>query len=689
MAKDSGSVALAKIEDLESASSATSISQWEDVVADPNRLDWVLHVSRYYRDIFDKTYYDCYLISGYDDVCYLIDFDVLRPYLEVNSLREFDTYVLDSLFYNSTRKYALPLGAFLELLDYIADLTRQSNRFSSDVADGDPEGLLKKIAELVGIENATDFEMDETVAAISNHLDQRALTLTRLLNVLTDPRFVGVVSSYDEEDSTKFNEIITTFPRPRKGLRTKVDQRDAINIAIVAKNAREARRTKGNTETSSGDNIGYILVSRTNVVTRFPQMISENHDDDTKYLMELCNILGLDADEHLLEPDIIMGLYPVMHPRRVINIELLGVYENKDLTFARARALRNNFWKISEYIEGKAKSLKLRRTGRFQDTALSQILNSEQTIVENLFKEVAEQVLSSRPGGLLHLEQNRATLQSIENALHKQGGAEMSRKDEIRQKSTGLLELLGEVLTALGGVPGFDYIVQTQRKDESRPFEELQVVQTPRHGSEPLLFGEKYNRLTTEYEEANHYYALRWPVTSMVEDFVSGLMDLIVPLASKEVQGIDKSAVLALSSIDEESYIWQEGVVFTTNSESFGAPLAAFWSKGKEGRDGLDLQEISTSIQRLSYSLSQSGDRGEPDNLLIQQYRINTLYGDFVFDIVPVEGERFRYLTVISHYNLGQQIVKLYKSTGMMFIVPTKLAATISNALTDFEYPIQ
>src|SRR2546423_3141278 len=175
MTEEYGSVALARIQDADYASSGNSISQWEDVVADPNRLDWVLHVSRYYRDIFDKTYSDCLLISGYDDICYLIDFDVLRPYLEKGSLKKFDTYVLDALFYNSTRNYALPLGAFLELLDYLADITRQSHNFSADVADNDPQNLLKKISEVLCVESAIDLDMDEAVGAISNHFDPKAL----------------------------------------------------------------------------------------------------------------------------------------------------------------------------------------------------------------------------------------------------------------------------------------------------------------------------------------------------------------------------------------------------------------------------------------------------------------------------------------------------------------------------------
>lgn len=102
----------------------------------------------------------------------------------------------------------------------------------------------------------------------------------------------------------------------------------------------------------------------------------------------------------------------------------------------------------------------------------------------------------------------------------------------------------------------------------------------------------------------------------------------------------------------------------------------------------LDLAEISKS-QSIVSSSSESAGRKEIASQLIQQYRVNTLYGDFVFDIVPVEGENLRYLTVLSHYNLGEQIAMLYKSTGMMFILHSKLAHIVSTALNDFEYPVR
>src|SRR5688572_15526432 len=95
------SVGIAKIRNPKT--SEPQPTDWDELLNDPDQLEWLLFVARHYTGLFDTLWSDCFHLTKFDQIVYLIDFDVLRHYLEVGSIAEFDTFVLNFLFNDSSQ----------------------------------------------------------------------------------------------------------------------------------------------------------------------------------------------------------------------------------------------------------------------------------------------------------------------------------------------------------------------------------------------------------------------------------------------------------------------------------------------------------------------------------------------------------------------------------------------------------
>lgn len=650
------------------------VKTWEDVADDPDRLEWLLYVANHYQELFNQVLFDCQQLTSHNRITYLIDFDVLRDYLEA-SAKKYESVFINSIFYESSQQYGIPAGAFEELLEYLADINLKARSLLTPGILSRSDSI-RHIAHTLGVRESAGLEEGEAVEEISQRLDQKALSLTRLLNVLTDPRFIGVISDYDENDVRHLAEMLTSLPR-RKHLRSKVDERDAMNIAIALKSIRDAKRHRNlnpDAQTSA-----YVLISKTLLVTDLPpllQKFAEESDEDVRVSVEhmrnLCGMVGLDDKSLDLNMQVISHYFPVMHPRRVINAELLGVYENAGVALTSATELRNSFRKVTDHFTAKAAVLKSAGARNLYFKMNSQ---QDQGEIEATFKDIAQKMLTSKTGGIYYLEQWRATSASVDYAHRlQQGESIMPPRDNLGQKSTGLLELLGQVLQSLGDRSGFEYQTKVRPADDARPFGEIKIFEHfVADAQEPLLFGETYLRSEQNPSEFSHY-ALRWPVVCTLDDFTSCLDGFLLPTSRREGRaGIKGSDRLAFQKITEDSPMWEEGILIYVNNEPLGLSIESLLHE--RGRGLLSLERTASCLH----------DYLGREDFLIQQYRINTSFGDFVFDIEPAEGESKRYLTIISHLNLAPQVSVLYRATGIMLTMPDKLFSTLGDALQDFE----
>jgi hypothetical protein len=669
-----------KKEDLQPSESP--VVTWTDEPDNNDRLEWLLYVSKHYRDLLDRVLFDCVQLSNHNTITYLIDFDVLRSYLEANT-KGYDSIFINSIFYESKQKYGIPIGAFQELLDYLSTITQTTHSITGQT-DLPREESVRQIGAALGIKDSSQLDEAEAVEEISKRLEQKALSLTRLLNMLTDPRYIGVVSTYNERDKINLYEMLRSpteeHHHRRKTRGTKINERDAMNLAIALLSMREAGEQKQ--KNALAKTSAYVLISKTFAVTDLPSNLlkqSEESEEDTAgsdsqdHLWKLCGMVGLDTKGFNLNMHLIPNYFPVMHPRRVINAELLGVYESPGNALTSATYLRNIFRKLTDHFSLQATLMKTVEGQNLYDQMTS-ILTQEQMGIEATFKEMARTMLSPKLGGLYELEQLRATSASVDYAHRlQQGDYAMSPEDEIKQKSTGLLELLGQVLSAFGDVPGFDYQLEVTPPDETRPYSEIKIgEQTLADGQKPFVFGEKYYQQEADPRE-QVYYALRWPVACPVNNFINGMTKFLVSRHGAVRMKDCAEGELPFSYVNDDSPVWDEGVVVYVNDRAFGLPFSpVLWNQECHL---LDIPSVATSMRRVF----------ESSDFLIQQYRINTSFGDFVFDIEPTEGEKTKYLTIISNYNLASQIAVLYKNTGMLCALPDKLSDTLSKALTEFE----
>ena len=665
-----------------------SFESWNTLLDDPDKLDWLLVATRYYVDLFNNFWWDCYQLTSYKSLVYLIDFDVLRDYLEIDQAKQFDAVVLDSLFYESSKEYALPAGAFLELLDYLARMTRTTHNISATVGNMNRTEVIRQLGLFLDIEDAAELDPDATVEEILHRLDRKVLALTRLLNILTDPRFVGVVSTHDEADKVRLERIIKDVPRnpaarTKKGKRDKNDKRDATNLAIAIKRAREAK--------SDPQLPGYILLSGTTVVHDLPKQMIKNRLEQ-RFPGQLQMMLGFGRELPVISPDTsetpdISVFFPVMHPRQVVNAELLGVFENPSLTLLRTRAMRNDFHKVNDHLQVRATINRLIEAKKNDGSVMNPVLASEWQEAETSLKSIAKEMLSARWRGLYKFEQRRITSISIEHARREQEGEAVTTADELKYKSTRLLELLGQVHAAFETVPGFEYRIEFEETEPWQPYEAFKLVQLPSpDGYLPLATGEMYGDPSEDAAPSPSYYAIRWPVACKMEQFINAVRRLLVSLTREHRGGAAAAGrELSFAPVGADLSVWEEGVIVYCNDRAFGSPLQSILHRKDWGF--LRLNPLLRQLKQILDDEARAGGDEAPARALIQQCRINTMFGDVVFDVEPAEGELVRYLSVISHYNLGPQIALLYKATGTQAnnIILKKLSRELRETFADYE----
>jgi hypothetical protein len=651
-----------------------------DILNDPKQTESLMMVTKYYRDFYDDFWSACYQLSTYEDITYLIDFDVLREYLEVDSVQHFGSLILDSLFTESNKSYAIPAGALNELFDYVRKLARTTRGISTlDVRD--PTNFVRQMAAFMGVEDASDAELEDLGERTKEVLANTSVRLRRLYEILTNPRFLGVASSCEREDVTGLESILHRMPRPPEIERDKRDHRDAENLAIAIKSVRGQE---------AGKKSGYILLTNTRIVQKLPKMILEHVENPyqrSQLLSNLGDILGIDErDKRVSTPegsDFSLD-FPAMHASSVINAEMQGVFENSTLIMDKVIKLQNEFQKVNNYLRTQATTS--RRSG---PTASAEMLTElRRELSDDLTRslnEIATEMLSVRAKGQLRIEQRRATAVSVAFARQQQTGSPITIHDRITEESTNLLKIFGQVLAAIEGAAGFKYVVEEEPADDLRPFASFRVLQEPApNGHEPLATGEKYLIDASDFKPA--FFTVRWAVACRPEQFLNAMRKLVIPMVQDQHVNLRAGKRAFILKRVEDPKLRNQGVIIFANDRPFGCRLEAVLGSHESNRwSSLNLRNITPIVKNL---LDEEARALGVENSLtprIQQYRVNTRFGDFIFDIEPCEDESRRYFTIVSHCDLSRQIALLYSWTGLLYVFPDKLAKDLADLFADFE----
>ena len=639
----------------------------EGLFQNKEQLRWLIYLMQEYEDRLKPAQSLCMWVIGYDRICFLVDFDVIRNFLEMKSLNNVETCVVDFLFLNSKVGFAIPVGAFEELLDYLTSLTKTSYQLERLGEDHNREEVIRLISRAIGITHSDELTTSELLEEIGNCLEESILQLNRLLELLTNPRFEGVKTQYDKECFNAWLKVISVCERGRwfkHKPRDLVDRRDAANLAIASMSLPYATRLPR--DTSKSGEVCYILVSQTAAVF---DMIQESKKEEE--FEAITSFFGI-------EMFVLQRMHPAVHPYDAMVVELLGGVDHPADTLKRLKARISNVRQtgdnlLDEYLRqagGEPKKIYMEAFGPY-------IEEQRRQITEDL-KRISEEGLDSRSRMCL-IEERRATVESEEQARRRQSGVPVQHEDEIRAKTLQFMRLLGEIAEALEVTSGAGYRAEISMPEGPAPFAKVRVQPDTDTfcAAESLITGEFYAFVRKNGSLGPwQYFSMRWPITCLEEQLIAGLCKVWCLTATPH----RSTRNAQLISVDANHEYWKQGLIISTPVRDLGMSLQEASDDGKW--EWLKLSKLGPLVkERLGTIKAPEGRELTP---AILQLRLNTSLGDIIYDVTSVADTGKRYLTILSHFNLGRQIAQLYWNTGPLFCIPSKLADVLNECLKDF-----
>jgi len=641
----------------------------DKLLGDEERLHWVHFIAKHYSHLIDDIINDAIRLSTYDEVVYLIDFDVLRNHLEEGAASKIEQIFVDNLFYITTPKYGIPQGAFIEFLIWLKRLKQFEFELTEDSVYQKKEGL-KTLAKALEIDLSSDLSDDQILSSISERIDQKAVILSRLLSIFTDPRYLGVISDYEKSEAIQIKEILSLLPRNRsdESRRRYLDDNDGINLAIVIKSIREAKKQKE----EGGNSQVYYLVTQTNIILKLAERLRESFGEKEINLEPITTLQNLMGEYRHLEE------IPVLHPRQVVNAEHLGAFStDMEEVIKRFRQWRTLFNDFKETIEERVVRTKIdeiqkrvRARHEIQDTV---------GFLESL-ASVANQIVSPEHQGLYFLEELRAKSISVDYARGQQNSDQIPLHYKLAQKTIGLVKLLHEVQTLIDRTESlkYDFALKGTLNPQFTGFEVVQTLSPP-SGSPILEGGLVFSRVNGNSDRPTHFET-RWPTYCDNETFVNSLRSIIdhQHISEKYDKSDNGKMSLRLRHLKhEDASFWNEGLIVYSLGEVFVNSLEFLGTRN--GWEQITLRNLKLQIENIQTEEKVFGNLDDLRKIEIQQYRIATRFADFVYDVVPIEPQRVRYLRVLSHYNISAHIVNLFDRTGFIYCNQSELYATLDS----------
>jgi len=601
-------------------------------------------------------------------VCYLFDFDVIQNYLEMGSVERLETFPVKYLFTESKIPFAIPIGAFEELLSYLSSLSRTSGELCRLDQACSGEQAVRLIAASLDVPNQDELTHDRRTEEIAERLDASILELTRLLEVLQNPRFQGVRTSYDERCCIAWLKVIKACKRPhwKRGMpRSKVDRRDAKNLAVASR--RVGSSAERNAGTSSGEEAYNLLISQTNVVFDLLR-----HAEDKEELRGLSAYFNVN-------PLLLSDIHPAIHPWDAKRADQLGALNKPvDTTLAHLKAWISNFRATTEHLLNQLIwNTEIGPKEAYKEAVGPFVLQHRKELAFHLQK-MKQDVLD--PSSEIHrIEEDRATGESEEQARRRQIGERDKPEDELRIRALQFKRLLGQIAGTLDGTIGVEYESEILGGEANSPFARVRIgIRGEKNGhARPVITGELYRH--RDYASAFgsfQYFSMRWPITCLEEKLIEGLTRIWRAYDTSD-RNVPSTRLVELG---DDPKCWRQGLIVRTTGGDLYTPLEAASRDGKW--DSLRLRRLGVLVEEAGMKFDAPDGRRLAPTII--QLRVNTLFGDIVYDVKSAPTERSRYLTVLSHYNLGSQLAQLYFVTGSMFCMPAKLADVLSNVLQDF-----
>lgn len=250
----------------------------------------------------------------------LLDFDVIAHFVHTGTYGDsgagLDSLALDVFFIDGDTKYALPLGAYRELLGYLRfiGLTRKNlPKGASNQRNLDRNAVIRELLSYITVEDiAPDDDLEELAEDLVYSTPSSRVQLTRLLSIFLNPRFDGIRKNANSRERDAWRVIQEAHPR--KWVSANKDQiieNDSVNLAIALSDFMAfaesgVRRDEGHE--------GSLLLTRTGGIFNLLRNIQRN-----PVMQEQCQVHFGFVPSAALQDD-----FPVITPQRVALLEWFG-----------------------------------------------------------------------------------------------------------------------------------------------------------------------------------------------------------------------------------------------------------------------------------------------------------------------------------------------------------------------------
>ncbi len=557
--------------------------------------------------------------GGEGKACFLLDFDVIYGYLN-SGLSGKSTYTeMDYFFESSNVDYAIPKGAYEELSAYLKSMALDLF-FNEVTAPTMPED------ELVSrLENLFDPSKDANI--VTRSVKEKCI---RLLNILANDRFRGIISDYTPEVKRaimeQFKSDLNTKPWTYAG-GTQLEnmERDATNLAIVF-----SQHIEKNGSSNFPDH-WFVLLTATAAVNRVARSTSQK---------------------------LSVRQWGSVKPRIVVLADLLDFEENNSRAGSIIRAITEGWQRLEGKVYKQIQSLKHEAIADPVIEALASDFESDITTL-----------LASE--GSVKSEKMICQLRSIEDLQSKQVGLKFERRP--KRESLRILDTLRGAFSKLDPKDKYE-INKLSDTTASRCFGIRPGEKS--FGQDILLT----LRFLFDGSVSKGLWA-DWDICCDDNRFIDGLNELSFGF---DVPNSKQSLYTATIVDDNNSYEYLncDGVIVSNSAFSFHLNLHQVESLG--GWIILLVDNIY-HLQKLLGKLHLKEDcRWSDADGLVHEIRIKLSQVVITYEIVPKDKSCNRRLTVFSNSDystFSKYVSTMYDLTGMRFAYKPVLERTIKEAI--------
>lgn len=572
----------------------------------------------------------------------LVDFHMIRTYIELESAHEQEALFSRCFFEISTLKYSIPSGAFRELMAY---LTLRLGVPGQPPTRNERAYPFTTVLKIFGF-SENDYENADKLREVERDTDERLVRVSRLLRVLTSDRFGGVCDNFDSPVKIAALEYIRNESRPavhgylvEHEERDLKDDADAENIAVsLGSFSMDTKRP-----ISDGPrNEHFLLLSATSVVMRAARaMYLDRYSNGYWFAIRPMALLILDA----------LGI-GAPHSRRSAANQLRSWRDNAELLLNQ----------LSEQLS------RVTSSKRDPRRALKQLVPKVQGL--------ARQAVSEEK--LLRIEHVREPILLVRAAHMRQQGASAGGG---HWRYFSYLQILDHLRLAVSEMAGLQYLVE---ECKSLAPERFQVFGIHEYGNEKR--SELIRVRTYASNKQLRLWSAQWYGDNDETRLIEALNSAPWPgmrMWSEEAIRCD-FAERFVTLPRNNSAIWHEGVVVTNSMGTFGiAPIEVEELGGGEllnlsALHKLIVDRADRAALEVGYKQSEAKFRRLPlEEAAIQEIRVNTRYCDIVFDIEPPEGEYAPRITLLSTGPVSELVAHFYDWLGKRLAGRTALSNAI------------